>query len=116
MVWIGEREIIMPKGWVVQYKDGSVVCEADMPWKKLPNKKEIRKVILKWEDRIWSIDDKEHYTVPTTRGYIDVNSASVSSGGIHSRAIGYYDLENKCKVYLRVEEATGKMSFETEPF
>jgi len=116
MVWIGEREIIMPKGWIVQYKDGLAVCESDMLWKKLPNKKEIRRVIQKWEDRIWSIDDKEHYTVPTTRGYIDVNSGPISTGGIHSRAIGYYDLENKCKVYLRVEEATGKMSYETEPF
>jgi hypothetical protein len=116
MVWIGEREIIMPKGWIVQYKDGSVFCESDMPWRKLPNKKDIRRVILKWEDRIWSIDDQEHYTVPTTRGYIDVNSARVSGGGVHSRAIGYYDMENKCKVYLRVEEATGKMSYETVPF
>jgi len=116
MVWIGEREIIMPKGWIVQYKDGSVLCESDMPWKKLPNKKEIRRVIIKWDDRIWSLDDKEHYTVPKTRGYIDVNSAAISGGGVHSRAIGYYDLENKCKVYLRVEEATGKMSYETEPF
>jgi len=116
MVWIGEREIIMPKGWIVLYKDGTVICEDEMPWKKLPSKRDIRRVIIKWEDRIWSLDDKEHYTVPTTRGYVDVNSGAISGGGVHSRAIGYYDLENKCKVYLRVEEATGKMSYETQPF
>jgi len=116
MVWIGEKEIIMSKGWVVLYRDGSVICEDEMTWKKLPNKRDIRRVIIKWEDRIWSLDDKEHYTVPTTRGYVDVNSIGVSGGGVHSRAIGYYDLEGKCRVYLRVEEATGKMSYETEPF
>jgi len=116
MVWIGEREIKMARGWVVQYNDGSVIYESEMPWKKLPNKKNIRRVILKWEDRLWSIDDKEHYTVPTTRGYVDVNSGAISGPSTHSRAIGYYDLENNCKVYLRVEEATGKMEYETEPF
>ncbi len=86
-----------------------------MSWRKLPNKKEIRRVIIKWEDRIWSLEDKEHYTVPTTRGYIDVNIGGLSQG-IHSRTIGYYDLEDKSRVYIRVEEATGKMSYETEPF
>jgi len=116
MVWIGEKEIKMPKGWAVQYQDGSVVCEDEMPWNKLPNKKEIRRVILKWEDRIWSFDDKEHYTVPKTRGYMDVNSAGIASQGIHSRTIGYYDMEENCKVMMRVDEATGRMNYETEPF
>ena len=117
MVWIGEKEITMPRGWIAQYRDGTVVCEAEMAWHKLPNKKEISRVILKWEDRIWSFDDKENYIVPKTRGYIDVSpSGGMSSQGIHSRTIGYYDVENKEKVILRVEEATGKMSYETEPF
>ena len=116
MIWIGEKEIKMKRGWVAQYKDGSTVCEDEMPWNKLPNKKEIRRVILKWEDRMWSFDDKEHYTVPKTRGYMDVNSAGTGGQGIHSRTIGYYDLEEQCKVMMRVDEATGKMSYETEPF
>jgi hypothetical protein len=116
MVWVGEKEIKMARGWVVQYRDGSVVYEDEMPWIKLPNKRDIRRVILKWEDRMWSFDDKEHYIVPKTRGYMDVNSAGVLSQGIHSRTIGYYDLEEKCKVIMRVEEATGQMNYETEPF
>ena len=115
MVWLGEKEIKMPRGWAVLYKDGTVVCEDEMPWTKLPNKRDIRRVLLKWEDRIWSLDDKENYTVPKTRGYMDVNTGGVSQG-IHSRAIGYYDLEEKCKVYLRVDELTGRMTMETEPF
>ena len=115
MIWIGEREIIMPRGWVVQFQDGSTICEDDMPWNKVPNKKNIQRMILKWEDRFWSLENKEHYTVPSKKGYVDVNSFGTSQG-IHSRVIGYYDLEEKCKVLLRVEEATGKMTYETEPF
>ena len=116
MIWIGPTEIKMKKGWVVQYKNNSVICEDEMSWQKLPNKKEIRRVILKWEDRMWSFDDKETYTVPKTRGYVDVNSTGIGNQGIHSRTIGYYDNEGKCKVIMRVEEDTGKMSYETEPF
>lgn len=116
MVWIGEKEIIMSRGWIVQYKDGKIICEDEMPWKKLSNKRDIKRVILKWEDRLWSLDDKEHYTAPTIRGYIDVNSGSISGPGIDSRTIGYYDLENKCKVYMRVKEETGKMTYETCEF
>jgi len=116
MVWIGEREIKMHRGWVVQYKDGSIICEDEMAWNKIPNKKEIRRVILKWEDRTWSLDDKEHYTVPKTRGYMDVNSAGVANQGIDSRSIGYYDTEANCKVMYRVDENTGKMEIVSEPF
>ena len=65
---------------------------------------------------MWSLDDKQYYTVPKNRGYIDVNSGAPGEMGIDSRTIGYYDVENKCRVYMRVDEATGNMSFETEEF
>ncbi len=116
MVWIGAHEIKMDRGWVVLYKDDAVICEDEMSWNKLPNKKDIKRVILKWEDRMWSLDDKEHYTVPKTRGYMDVNSTGIAGQGIDSRAIGYYDVEASCKVFYRVDENTGKMNIETEPF
>lgn len=112
---IGDRDVNMQRGWIAVFKDGEVICEDDMPWIKVPKKKNIRKMILKWDDRFWSFDDKEHYTVPKKRGYIDVNMGG-SSQGIHSRTIGYYDMEEKCKVVLRVEETTGKMEYEIEPF
>ncbi|MCK4829047.1 hypothetical protein KA005_75690 [bacterium] len=114
MVWIGSIEIKMKRGWVVQYKDGRVICEDEMPWIKVPNKRDIRRVILKWEDRIWSFDDKENYTAPKTRGYVDVNSIGIAGEGIDSRMIGYYDTEENCKVWMRVDETTGQMSYETE--
>ncbi len=116
MVWVGEREIKMDRGWIVQYKNGTVIYEDEMSWKKLPGHRDIKRVILKWGDRTWSFDDKRNYTVPKTRAYIDVNSAGISAQVIHSRTIGYYDSEERCKVIMRVEEATGKMSYETEPF
>lgn len=120
MVWVGETEIKMSRGWVVLYKDGTIVCEDDMPWKKLPNKKDIKKVFMKYEDRIWSIDNQKYYTVPTKRGYHDISmsagGASISPQGIHSRTIGYYDVENKCKVFLRCDEVNGRVTWETEDF
>ena len=120
MVWFGEREITMPRGWVVVYKDGTAVCEDDMHWKKLPNKRDIKKVLLKYEDRIWSIDNQESYTVPTKKGYHDISisagEASISPMGIQSRTIGYYDTENKCKVILRCDESTGRITWEVEDF
>ena len=112
---VGDRDIHMRRGWIVQYKDGAVVCEDDMLWIKVPRKKEIRRMILKWDDRFWTIEDKENFTVPKKTGYIDV-SLGGSSQGIHSRTIGYYDIEERCKVILRVEESTGKMEYEIEPF
>lgn len=113
MIWIGEREIIMPRGWVVQYKDGSIICENEMPWGKVPNKREIARMYLKWEDRMWSLDDKENYTAPGRREYFEPNTGR---RGLHSRTIGYYDTEGKCRVLMRVEETTGRMSYETEAF
>ena len=110
-----DRDINMQRGWIVVFKDGSIIWEDDMPWNKVPTKRNIIKMILKWDDRFWSLDNKENYTVPKKRGYLDV-SVGGTSQGIHSRTIGYYDMEEKCKVVLRVEESTGKMNYEIEPF
>ena len=114
-MYIKNRDISMPKGWIAVFKDESVICEDDMVWNKVPNKKNICQMILKWEDRLWDLTNKECYTVPNKRGYVDVNSSSISQG-IHSRTIGYYDLEEKCKVFIRVDEVTGQMQYETESF
>jgi hypothetical protein len=112
---VGDKDVSMRRGWIAQYVDGTVITEDDMPWIKVPKKKNIRRMILKWDERIWDLNDKEHYTVPKKKGYVDVSVGGISQG-IHSRTIGYYDLEEKCKVILRVDEATGQMSYETEPF
>jgi hypothetical protein len=116
MVYIGSRQITMLRGWVAEFKDGTVICEEDMHWGKVPNKKDIKRVVLKYDDRLWSFEDKIAYTVPTKRGYIDVSAGGISPHQIDSRTIGYYSIEDKCKVILRVDEATGKATWETVPF
>jgi hypothetical protein len=112
---VGGRDINMARGWIAQFHDGTVICEDDMLWIKVPNKKNICRMILKWEDRFWDLTNKEHYTVPKKRGYVDVNMGGVSQG-IDSRTIGYCSLDEKCKVILRVDEKTGQASWETEDF
>ncbi len=112
---VGDTNISMKRGWIAQFEDGTVICEDDMPWNRVPEKKNICRMILKWEERIWDLVDKEHYTVPKKRGYVDVSMGGVSEG-IDSRTIGYYDMEEKCKVILRVTEATGQMNYDIEPF
>lgn len=109
---IGDTVIRMQKGWIVQFTDGSVICEDDMHWIKVPKKRNIAKMMLKWNDRLWSIEGKEAYTVPKKRAYVDVMTGAE---GIHSRTIGYYDREEKCKVIMRVDEENGKMAYEIEP-
>lgn len=113
---IGDRDITMLRGWIAQYKDGRVLCEEDMPWTKLPNKRGIERLILRWDERWWSFDNKENYAAPTRREMININLGRVGAPAVHSRTIGYYDSEEKCKVILRVEEATGKATYETVPF
>ena len=113
---IGSREIPIHRGWIVEYKNGNVLCEEDFSWKKLPDKQNIKRVILRWDDRWWSFEDKENYVPPSRREIMNITAGAVSSGGVHSRTIGYYDQEEKCKVILRVEEATGKATYETIAF
>lgn len=115
MVWVGGKEITMRRGWVVEYEDGDVIFEDEMSWRDLPNKK-IARVFLKWERKMWSLDGKKHYTIPKHKGYVDVNAGGMYNEGIDSRTIGYYDTDNKCRVYMRVDETTGNMKLETEEF
>jgi len=112
---VGDVDVRMKRGWIVQFHDGTVITEDQMQWIKVPKKKNIQRMILKWEDRIWDLCDKEHYIVPKKKGYVDVSTGGTSQG-IHSRTIGYYDMEEKCKVIIRVDEATGQMNYDLEPF
>ena len=111
-----DRMITMYRGWIAIYSDGRVFCEEDMPWKKLPSKKEIVCVLLKWDDRFWSLDNKQHYMAPSRREMVVIGAGGISAPMTQSRAIGYYDMETKERVVLRVDEATGRMSYETTPF
>lgn len=115
MVRVGERNINMIRGWIVQFHDGTVICEEDMEWRQVPNKRGIRKMLLKWEDRLWSIENKKYYLAPSKRGYIDSSGGHYSTG-LDSRTIGYYDAEQKMKVIMRVDEITGTMKYEYQDY
>lgn len=113
---VRDRMITMRRGWIVLYEDGKVFCEEDMHWKKLPNKKDIIRVILKWDERFWHIDAKEHYLPPSRREMVIIGTGGVSHPITQSRTIGYYDMETNERVIMRVDEATGRMTYETQPF
>ena len=98
----------MKKGWIVTYSDGNQIQENHSSWQELPNKKDIVRVSLKWEDKFWHIDKSSNvlaFTSPGKRMYFD--SANPGVQRVHSRTIGWY--ESEFRYYYRVEEATGKM-------
>ena len=64
---VGGTDVSMKRGWIAHYHDGRVITEDDMPWNKVPEKRKIQRMILKWEDRIWELCDKENYTAPKKR-------------------------------------------------
>jgi hypothetical protein len=94
------------RGWIVRYKDGTVVTEADYQWKEI-SKKDIESLRLKWNSKLWDISGKKNY--------FEFKSASIAPGEqsplIHSRVIGYYD-EDGNKIMYRVNEFTGQMKME----
>ena len=96
------------KGWIVRYKDGTIVTEADSHWKQV-SKREIESLRLKWHSKLWDITGKKNY--------FEFKSASIAPGEetplIHSRVIGYYDDDGN-KVQYRVDEHSGRMTIEVK--
>ena len=105
---MNDRIMNLPKGWIVTYKDGSIVVEGDMPWSKVV-KRNIRCLSLKWQDKFWTICDKESY-VCFHRKLAHFSSGGQSYEELLARCIGFYD-ENGHKVIYKVDERTGKMDF-----
>lgn len=106
----------MPKGWVVYYRDGSIITEYDVngvqrEWRKVP-KVNIKAVGLKWNSKFWCIHGKEHY-IQKKRGWVPVSFSGASAETtVQYRYIGYW--EGKNKVFYRVDENTGQMTIITE--
>ena len=96
----------MQRGWEVEYKDGTVINEDQMEWNKLPNRKEIIRLSLKWDGRQWDLRNKEAYA-QKKRGMAVPGHPNTY---LIARYIGYY--EGNKKVFYKVDEATGKMTIE----
>lgn len=96
------------RGWEVEYKNGTIINEDQMEWKKIP-KVDIVRVTLHFDGRRWDVHDKV--------AYIQKKRASVVPGvpdsfRVESRSIGYYE-DNK-KVWYTVNEFTGQMKMEVK--
>jgi len=106
-------------GWYVVYEDGKVIIETDMPWVKVPKKREIKIMGLKWRNKHFELKNKENYIPP---GETHIRELAVSSNdqiqmtkqSIVGRFIGYYDQE--CKVVTRVDISSGKFITEEVPY
>ena len=96
----------MQRGWEVEFKDGKIVNEDQMDWMKLPNKKDIVRLSLKWDGRQWDIRNKEAYIQKKRAMAIPGHSQTF----ILARYIGYYEGGNK--VLFKVCEFTGKMTLQ----
>lgn len=100
----------MPKGWIVVYKDGSIVTEQEMDWKKV-RKKDIKILALKWGSRYWTLSGKSSY-LQFKRGAMFVSTAGMSEPECIERCIGYY--EGASKIIYRVDENTGQMRIDVQ--
>lgn len=105
---MNDRIMSLPKGWIVIYKDGSLVVEGEMPWKKVV-KRQIASLHLKWHDRFWDLYGKDSYVCFQRRSIVVSSAGEQSSAEIAARCIGFYD-ELGRKIIYAVDEFTGKMS------
>ena len=98
------------RGWEVQYRNGVIINEKQMEWKKIP-KVDIVRVTLHFDGRQWDMENKI--------AYVQKKRASVVPGVpdsfmVESRSIGYY--EGNKKVWYTVNEFTGQMKMEVKEF
>lgn len=96
------------RGWEVEYKNGTIVTEEQLPWGKVI-KKDIQRLTLTYDGRQWDLYGKLAY-LQKKRGSVDPNTPG--SFRIESRSIGYYDTD--CKVWYTVDESTGQMTMSVE--
>lgn len=104
-------------GWYIQYEDGGVVTQDELIWSKVPNKKNIKIMGLKWRHKHYELSDKLAYIPPgeTIKKDLSIsrNSLKTVSNKV-GRFIGYYDEDHK--VIIRVNIETGKFTKEVVPY
>jgi hypothetical protein len=97
----------MRRGWEVEYPDGMVLDEENNKWKDI-SKNNITRLTLRYDGREWNILNKKNY-FQKKRGWSVPGSKVIY---IMSRSVGYYDEDERCKVWYTVEEDTGRMTME----
>ena len=107
MLSIDDKYMNFPVGWIVEYKDGTVIYEGEKEWREVP-KKNIACLYLKWYEKMWSIRGKENYL------YKNIGFVPFAPDGIPLeaclayRCIGFYDEKGR-KVIYKVNDQTGEM-------
>ena len=105
---MNDKIMNLDKGWIVIYKDGSVVVEGEMGWSKVV-KRSVASLHLKWYDRFWDLVGKDSYVCFQRRSVSLSLTSSPQASEIAARCIGFYD-EFGRKIIYAVNEHTGKMS------
>lgn len=105
-------------GWYVVFEDGSVLTEEEMPWIKVPNKKNIKLMGLKRHNKYYELEGKENYIPPGETHMKDLSFGDgklrITKSTLISWYIGFYDTVGKN--YLRVCSKTGKVTREVIPY
>lgn len=117
MVISNNKVNLLMGGWYVQFKDGSVITESEMVWHKVPNKKDIVLMGLKWRNKHYEITNKLAYIPPGEKHRKDLTLAQNRMRTVTTKVgkfIGYYDKDHK--VIIRVDYKTGKFSKEILPY
>lgn len=96
------------RGWEVIYKDGSSFREDSMEWRDI-KKSNIQSLTLWFDDRSWSLSNKQGYLQKKTGSMVPGFSESFR---VEARSIGYYD--GPSKVWYTVNENTGIMKIQVE--
>ncbi len=96
--------MVITRGWEVTLKDGTVIYEGQLDWKKVP-KLQIQELALNYMGRRWAINGKSAYFVNTNAS---IMPGVIDSLRIEKTTIGYYD--GASKVCYTIDEQTGSFS------
>lgn len=96
------------RGWQVELKDGTIINENQMPWKKVPKKNIIRLSLL-YDGRKWDLKNKQAYFIRTQASMVPGIQESYR---VEKRTVGYY--EGASKIFYTVDEFTGHFNMRVE--
>lgn len=100
------NELNNSRYWQVELKDGTIMREGMIEWRKVP-KKAIVRLTLHYDGRRWDLSGKEAYGIKTRASMIPGIKESFQ---IERRTIFYY--EGSEKVCYHVDELTGRFTME----
>ena len=92
--------------WQVELKDGTIINENEMEWRKVP-KRAITRLSLFFDGRKWDLEGREAYFIKTRCSMVPGIQESLR---IERRTIGYY--QGAEKICYHIDESTGAFNME----